>query len=291
MDAATDAAVDARASDSSQPGDSGPIVDAALLADAGLDASVQPDAALPTSLSKQQFCDAQLSVAKAWLDKFSDLSCNCLSNDDIAGRDSFLAAALRYNDSAGVACLDLVDRVVGAGATYDGTKAAACASRYASQFKGPSQFMAPIASCPGGFDIGKLEGAVGHGRQGVAQFAECRATFVGTKASGAACTESLECAGGLRCRAAPGGGATTCQSARAKNESCTKNDECADGLLCSLNVPASGSNAAESACIAVNELKANLGNCNASSECLEGLICDPTTKKCGTAQADIICKL
>jgi hypothetical protein len=288
MDASTDAS---RPSDAAAPTDSGARPDGALVVDAGLDANVGPaDASAPTTLNDQQFCDAQFAVARTWSALLDRLDCNCLSSDDVMGRASFLASTLRYDDSTGSNCLSNFSRLRSAGVTYDGSKGAACAARFAAQFKGPSQFMAPLASCPGGFDIAKLEAAIGHGRQAVAQLPECRAAFVGTKAENAACVDSLECAAGRRCRPIPGGGSSSCQSPRGVNESCTKNDDCIDGHICSLNVQASGSNPAEYSCIPVASLKLQNGNCQTSSECVEGLVCDVTSKKCVNAPSDRICE-
>lgn len=267
-----------------------PASDASVLGDGGLDAMVhdatvgQPDTSV-AALTPQQFCDAQLSVARAWLDQM-DLECNCVSDDDLAGRADFLALALRYNDQAGVNCLDNVNRMTGV--TYDWSKAAACATRYTAQFKGPDAFSAPVVSCPGGFDVGQLEAAVGHGAQNLAQLPECRAAFAGTKAMNQSCEDSLECAGGLRCITIPGGGDKTCQPARGTNAPCTNLSDCADGHVCSLNVPAAGNNPAGYACIPTDQLKLQGGRCRFSFECAEGLLCRDDV--CSTAVADVICQ-
>lgn len=274
---------DARLPDSSTP------PDATTLADGGLDASA-PDAAT-TVLTEQQFCEAQFATSRAWRDQFST-QCGCLSNDDVAGAASFLAAALNFNDQTISGCPDRIQQLRGLGVQFDGSKAAACARAFSANFQDPSAFTAPLASCSAGFDIGKLEAEVGHGRQAVAQLADCRATFVGTKARDAACTDSLECAGGLRCRGIPGGGGTTCQPALAKSEVCSKNDECADGLICSLNVPGNGTTvAAQSVCLGTGalELKSLNGNCARSFECERGLVCDVDSHKCVPAVSDVIC--
>lgn len=285
MDAATDGA--ARADANAPPVDSAIRTDAANIVDSGLDAT-QPDASMGP-LTDTQFCERQFAPGRAWSELLGRIDCNCLSSDDQMGRDSFLAASLRYTSSTISDCLDNVARLRTNGVTVDASKTAACADRFASQFKGPDQFQAPVASCGGGFDIAALEAQIGHGRQAVAQLPECRAALVGTKAFNAPCADSLECSQGLRCRPVPGGGASSCQMAAGNTDPCTKLDDCADGHVCSLSVPASGTTPAQFTCIRVNDLKLQLANCQTSSECAQGLLCDVATKKCANPTADRIC--
>jgi hypothetical protein len=290
MDATTDAS--APPPDGARP--DATTQDATVVADGSMDASAATDGATadattPAVLTAQQFCDAQFAVARSWSALFDDINCNCDSSDDRDGARSFLAAALRFDDSVIAACLSNVDRLRMNGVTFDGSKAAACATRFSSQFKGPQQFVAPVSSCSGGFDIAKLEGEVGHGRQALAQLPECRAALVGTKALNAPCSDSFECGSGLRCRTIPGGGSSTCQAAVGLSGPCSKNDDCADGHLCSLNVQATESTPASFACIPVDQLKFMGGNCQTSSECVVGNVCDVATRKCIPAPTDRIC--
>lgn len=220
------------------------------------------DASTGEPITLAEFCEAQFATAVAWRD-FMELDCFC-PNDTIADREAFLATVLAYPDNAVGLCEDRYGALESEGKlTFVGTKAQACAKAFADQFA------APPSSCPQeGFNLWKLEADMGHGVSVLAQIPVCREALVGKVGADEACNDSIECAGSLRCRSAPGGG-KTCQSPVPTNGTCTNNGECADGHTCV------GSNAGGGrACRRNDDLAINGGNCSFSKECVAGLVCD-----------------
>jgi len=264
--------------------EAGTTVDAAVVDGGGLDSSVA-DAAVPTTLTIEQFCEAQYRTAKLWRDKLEEC---CVAN--IPEREVLLFNSLFYStDGTGKdsveRCIDGVKATPTANLTFTGTAAPACSARYNSQFP------APPAACPTeGFAIETLESTIGHGAGSLIQFAECRAAFVGKVAFNAACTNSFECQSGLRCLGTAG--AKTCRAPLSRGNPCSVTSECEDGHVC---MGLASGNAGR-VCYPATELLETGSACDSSvtsatggsTECRGGLIC--FDNKCTAPQATAICK-
>lgn len=291
--------LDAAKPDASGPDSSAPVdasgIDAAR--DAGTDAAADTGPVVVDAggtLALASFCDAQYARAKAWYDLLVGPNCSCVSTADQAAVNDLLVASMRFDPSMTVSsCAARLDSLMALGVSYDATKARACAERYAGQFA------APPANCAStGVDVAMIESTLGHGAQALVQLAECRAAFVGSRARDAACEESFQCGGGLRCLPKVDSG-KFCQPARGLNESCEVNGDCADGHICAVQttttaLPDGGVGAVRPAtrvCIEATpiQLKAPGAKCGLSSECVSGYLCS-ADYTCVAPAAEVICK-
>jgi hypothetical protein len=236
--------------------------------------------AAATTLSIPDFCVAQLATAVAWRDGLEGLCGTTTSSTD---RDTFLLEVFAYpkEDAQGNAedkCIKAREAAVNTGnTTFDGTKAQACADAFLTSFDAP-----PDPFPTDGIDLAMYEAKVAHGAPTLIQTPECRAAFKGTLTRGKACTDHFECADGLRCLEAPGGG-KACENALVGG-TCAQSSQCADGYTC---VGATGG--AGRTCVKRTELPLNGGNCSFSLECGEGLICN-ASGKCANPAPQVICK-
>ncbi|MET0343670.1 MAG: hypothetical protein ABW252_21840 [Polyangiales bacterium] len=245
--------------------------------DAGIDAAVD-DAATSQGPSVSRFCELQFATARAFLE-----SCNCVDSADRDKVSAFVQDVLLYRGTS--ACIEGFARIAGT-TRYEPAAATACASRFDAQFALPSGLSGCSAA---GLDIQGLEAVVAKGAQFLAQLPECRQAFVGSVQATAACTASLECAGGLRCLPMPGtpidapaGAPRTCQSARRASEACASNSDCADGLVCSgVAVPGR-------ICIEADALRPVGAPCQAPLECAHDWICD--SNQCVMPVVDVVCR-
>ncbi|MET0284519.1 MAG: hypothetical protein ABW352_08625 [Polyangiales bacterium] len=249
------------------------IVDSGL--DAATDATVDATTP-PTSLSVEGFCDARYRVAKAWRDKFEE--CNC-PNTTIEDRGIFLLGGLLYDDGNGdatesvQACVTRLNAAIGPNLTFTGTAAAGCAAKFAGQFAEPP------ATCPaGGFKIDELEAANGKQAQELTQLTECRAALAGKLALNAACTDSYQCQGGLRCLSG------VCRDGLASGTVCGRTEQCADGLVC-----VGGTSPGGRVCRPKAMPAAVTAACTFSVECDPGALCG-ATNQCTLATSRAICQ-
>lgn len=259
-DGGTSDAGDARADGSSSDGGT---------ADGGDASSSEP-------LTISEFCIAQQRVAVAWRNELEGL---CGTTGAVDERDTFLSEVFAYpaEDAEGK-CINTIEGLVNAGnTTFDGSKAQACADKFVANYDDP-----PVPFPTDGIDLSSIEATVGHGAPQPVQITECRAAVKGKLTRDKVCTNSLECADGLRCLAAPGG-TLSCQPALTGG-TCTRTGDCADSYIC-----VGVSSGAGKTCVKNDQLVLNGGNCSFSLECAEGLVCN-ASNKCANPTAQVICK-
>jgi hypothetical protein len=269
-------------SDSGAAGDAGVPDDAGSTATDGGDAAVSPDAAATDagteviSLSIDEFCTAQYETAIAWRDALYD-RCN---GKFIEEQNTFLDRALRYKETSVDGCVTSFKTLIQTNktVTYHPERAQACAAAYAMQFGG-----APVSFPDAGVDIGTYEGQLGHGYALPQQLPACREALVGSVKRDQTCISTAECADGLRCRVATGGGtARSCQPAITGGV-CESSAECTDDYRCIGSTLNSGTKT----CVKATELALNGGRCSSSQECAIGLVC--TNNICAPAKTSLIC--
>lgn len=229
------------------------------------------------SITVDEFCVALFTTAVKWRDELEAL---CGPANEVAAREDFLELVLRYGaDDAEGKCIAALNAPVEAGkATFDGSKATACADSFAGAFLSP-----PDPFPTSGVDLAMYEAKIGHGAPPLIQIPVCRATFKGKLARDATCSDNFECVDGLRCLEAPGGG-RTCQTARIGG-TCTASPNCADGYTC-VGSPESGGG---KTCVKNDALPLSGGNCQVSAECATDYICNASFK-CANPIATVICR-
>jgi hypothetical protein len=274
--------------DSGATGDAGkPSVDAgdasaadagaaATAADAATDAGAADAGPAIIPLSIDEFCTAQYESAIAWREALYD-RCN---GKFVAEQGAFLERSLRYKDTSVDGCVANFKTLIETNktVTYHPERAQACATAYSQQFAG-----APASFPDAGVDVGTYEGQLGHGYALPQQIPACREALVGSIKRDQPCVSTAECADGLRCRTAPGGGAARACQPAITGGVCESSAECTDDYRCAGSTLNSGSKT----CVKATELGVNGARCSSSQECALGLVC--SNNICTTAKTSLIC--
>jgi hypothetical protein len=263
--------------------DAGPGQIEAGALDGGYDAGEQSADAgdgLGPRLTLEEFCRAYQARRLQWADKIEE----CCDGDPGAHSSEAdqILNLFGADDGAGLCVTKHQALIDGGSLEFHGDKAQACADAFVAQFAAPPE------TCPaGGFDSVGLRATVAHGSQLLQQLPACRAALEGKVAADQPCTDSIQCAGGRRCRAAPGGG-TTCQAAvpggggggPLTGGSCATNSECADGTICIGDRSTAGGRV----CRPVSMLGNDTEHCSFSRECVVGSICSVEGTSGGVCQ-------
>jgi hypothetical protein len=221
------------------------------------------------ALTLEQFCEAQFATAISWRTAIGEYC----DDDSFPELESFLESTFLFpKDDAVGKCISALNSN---NLTFDGSRAAACAEAFASQYDDP-----PASFSDGGIDLSMYTSTIGHGAAALAQLPECRAAFKGKLARDARCLNHLECMDGLRCLPAPGD-TIACQPALTGGV-CLSNAQCDDGYTC-VGTDASGGKT----CV-TNDALPLAGNCGRTLECAEGRVCNDSNR-CVAPTADVIC--